>query len=116
MTEKQYFLEFWGLENSPDADEQWERKLRMDEKTAFLRGNEANMGVIPDIQPYKSMIDGSIIHSRSRHKTHLRDHGCVEIGNEVAAASKIPEPKHVDLKPEIIRQVYAAKEKLRRKH
>lgn len=35
-----------------------------------------------DIQPYVSMIDGSIINSRSRHREHLRQHNCVEVGNE----------------------------------
>jgi putative FmdB family regulatory protein len=38
--------------------------------------------VIADIQPYQSMIDGSWITSRSRHNEHLREHKCVEIGNE----------------------------------
>ena len=38
--------------------------------------------IMPDIKPYKSMIDGSIIGSRSTHRTHLRDHGCIEVGNE----------------------------------
>lgn len=38
--------------------------------------------VMPDIQPYTSMIDGSQITSRSRHREHLRDHGCIEVGNE----------------------------------
>lgn len=38
--------------------------------------------VMPDIAPYKSMIDGTIIGSRSVHREHLRQHGCVEIGND----------------------------------
>ena len=38
--------------------------------------------VIGDIEPYQSTIDGSYIGSRSKHRTHLRDHGCVEIGTE----------------------------------
>lgn len=38
--------------------------------------------VMPDIQPYQSTIDGSIISSRSQHKRHLKDHGCVEVGND----------------------------------
>ena len=38
--------------------------------------------VMPDIQPYRSTIDGSIIGSRSKHRAHLRDHGCIEVGNE----------------------------------
>jgi len=38
--------------------------------------------VVPDIQPYKSMIDGSMITSRSKHRAHLAEHNCIEIGNE----------------------------------
>ena len=38
--------------------------------------------VMPDIQPYQSMIDGSMITSRSRHREHLQAHGCIEVGNE----------------------------------
>mgnify|MGYP001600186688 CR=1 FL=1 len=38
--------------------------------------------VMPDIQPYKSMITGTMIKSRSQHREHLKDHGCQELGNE----------------------------------
>lgn len=38
--------------------------------------------VMNDIQPYQSMIDGSIITSRSQHRAHLKAHGCIEVGNE----------------------------------
>lgn len=38
--------------------------------------------VMTDIQPYKSMIDGSMITSRSKHREHLQAHGCIEVGNE----------------------------------
>ena len=38
--------------------------------------------VVPDIAPYKSMIDGRMITSRSQHRLHLKAHGCVEVGNE----------------------------------
>jgi len=38
--------------------------------------------VANDIQPYRSMIDGSIINSRSEHRAHLKAHGCIEVGNE----------------------------------
>ena len=40
--------------------------------------------VMGDIQPYQSMLDGREITSRSRHREHLRDHGCIELGNEIA--------------------------------
>lgn len=38
--------------------------------------------ITADIQPYKSMITGERIRSRSHHREHLRDHGCQEVGNE----------------------------------
>ena len=38
--------------------------------------------VIPDIEPYQSVIDGSIISGRRQHRDHLRAHGCIEVGNE----------------------------------
>jgi len=43
---------------------------------------QSHWQVMPDIKPYKSMIDGSEITSRSRHREHLRAHGCIEVGNE----------------------------------
>lgn len=48
--------------------------------------------VMPDIQPYQSMIDGSTIHSRSQHRAHLRAHGCIEIGNEVQKPKPVAPP------------------------
>lgn len=38
--------------------------------------------VMNDIRPYQSVIDGSEITSRSRHREHLRQHNCIEVGNE----------------------------------
>ena len=38
--------------------------------------------VQPDITPYRSTIDGSLITSRSQHRIHLRDNNCIEVGNE----------------------------------
>ena len=51
--------------------------------------------VMPDIQPYRSMIDGSLIGSRSKHRVHLRDHDCIEVGNEkqVRRTPKLESPK-----------------------
>lgn len=66
--------------------------------------------VMPDIQPYRSMVDGSIISSRSRHREHLRAHGVVEVGNE-KMTYKAPAPPP-GLKETIIA---VANEKLRYK-
>lgn len=51
----------------------------------YEKGTEpiGGMLIIGDIQPYKSMITGEMITSRSKHREHLRQHGCIEIGNEV---------------------------------
>ena len=38
--------------------------------------------VVPDIAPYKSMIDGRMITSRSQHRRHLKANGCIEVGND----------------------------------
>ena len=38
--------------------------------------------VQPDITPYKSMIDGRMITSRSEHRRHLQANNCIEVGNE----------------------------------
>ena len=38
--------------------------------------------VMGDIQPYRSVVDGSVIASRSAHRAHLRQHGLTEVGNE----------------------------------
>lgn len=72
--------------------------------------------VMGDIQPYRSMIDGSIINSRSRHREHLRDHGCVEVGNDSSLHGK-PKPLQSPpgLKEAIIRATNEVEENLRRK-
>jgi hypothetical protein len=50
---------------------------------------------MPDIKPYQSMVTGEMINSRSRHREHLREHGLLEVGNEVEYMKKNirrPEP------------------------
>lgn len=37
-----------------------------------------------DIEPYKNMIDGKMITSRSGHRALLKQHGCVEVGNDTS--------------------------------
>lgn len=46
-----------------------------------------------DIKPYKSMIDGSIIEGRKQHRTHLKDNGCIEIGNETVKPKPLTPPQ-----------------------
>jgi len=75
MTDKEYYIDFWtptlGRE---EAERSWEvKQSQMRIAAPMVQG---------DIQPYRSMIDGSIIESRSKHRAHLKQHGCIEIGNE----------------------------------
>lgn len=48
----------------------------------YVRAGEHSHMIQPDIQPYKSMIDGTYISSRSKHRAHLKQHNCIEVGNE----------------------------------
>lgn len=47
--------------------------------------------VMPDIQPYKSVITGEIIGSRSKHRAHLKQHNCIEVGNEKMTPKRMPD-------------------------
>lgn len=74
-TDQEKFIDFWSPTIGKEAAEKaWEDKQAVPYR-------QANM-VMGDIQPYISQIDGSVINSRSKHRTHLRDHGCIEVGNE----------------------------------
>jgi hypothetical protein len=71
--------------------------------------------IMPDISPYVSMIDGSVIGSRSKHRVHLRDHGCVEVGNEkmerkpVQLDSPLPEIIRASIEAGLIGDYHAHK-------
>lgn len=39
--------------------------------------------IMSDIEPYRSMHDGSRIGGRRQHREHLRQHGLIEYGNEL---------------------------------
>ena len=41
-----------------------------------------------DLKPYKSMITGEIIQGRAQHRAHLREHHCIEVGNEKLSPHK----------------------------
>lgn len=67
---------------------------------------DAGYYVLPDIQPYRSMADGTLITSRSRHREHLKKHNAFELGNDSSLYRK-PKPLESPpgLKQEIIRAV-----------
>jgi hypothetical protein len=55
--------------------------------------------VMPDIDPYQSMVTGEMITSRSQHREHLRQHGLKEIGNDIK-----PLLTHYDNLPDVAPQ------------
>ena len=61
--------------------------------------------VAPDIQPYKSMINGQMITSRSQHRAHLKAHGMVEVGNEKMPAKKKEIPDVGGLREELYARI-----------
>lgn len=51
-----------------------------------------------DLADYQSMVTGEMITSRSRHREHLREHGCIEVGNEMQMLRpEAPSPVRDDL-------------------
>ena len=67
------------------------RNGKMVVKTAA--SSDPHVQIIPDIKPYRNMIDGKMVTSRFAHRNLLRDHGCIEVGNEKMEA---PPPPVVD--------------------
>lgn len=59
----------------------------------YWRGDDTETSDAPmvmrDIGEYQSMIDGTVITSRSVHREHLKRHGCIEVGNEKMEAPKV---------------------------
>lgn len=47
----------------------------------YVRARKPGPYIMPDIKPYQSIIDGSMITSRSKHREHLRANNCIEVGS-----------------------------------
>jgi len=69
------------------AEENGEVKLNNMAET-----NRPDFYVMPDVQPFRSMIDGSLITSRGKYRQHLRQHNCVEVGNDSSIREIKPKP------------------------
>ena len=75
-------------------------------KKEILENKGESAYIMPDIEPYKSMVDGSMITSRSKHREHLKEHGVIEIGNETKYLKQKPVAPPPGLKEKVARQVY----------
>lgn len=80
-SDKEYYLEFWGFTiGTSEAEQAWKEKKEMTFREAPM--------VQSDIQGYISQIDGSWIDSRSKHRSHLKQHRMIELGNDVPMKHK----------------------------
>ena len=78
---KEHYLDFWGFTlGTPEAEEAWKQKEEMTAKDAPM--------VMSDIEGYVSQVDGSWISSRSHHRSHLKQHKMIELGNDVPKQHK----------------------------
>lgn len=89
VSEKDKYLIHWGFKlGTPEAEEAWIAKQSMTKRQAPM--------IQSDIGGYVSQIDGSWIDSKSKHRNHLKQHGCIEVGNEkqtVATPKQDPQLK-----------------------
>lgn len=108
QTEEEFFIEWW----TPTVGEE-EAKRSWAEKQENKK-RETSM-VMSDIEGYISQVDGTWIKSRSHHRSHLKQHGMIELGNDVPmkhAEAKISQKSQEARKRQIAELAY---EKLRYK-
>ena len=102
-SDKDFYLEFWGYTlGTPEAEEAWKLKQEMTVREAPM--------VQSDIEGYISQVDGSWIKSRSHHRSHLKQHRMIELGNDVPmkhAEAKISRKSQEARKRQIAELAYA---------
>tara|TARA_R110000822_G_scaffold263048_1_gene387371 strand:- start:1274 stop:1648 length:375 start_codon:yes stop_codon:yes gene_type:complete len=75
-SDKEKYLEFWNFTlGTPEAEAAWKEKQEMTAREAPM--------VMSDIEGYVSQVDGTWVKSRSHHRSHLKQHGMIELGNDV---------------------------------
>jgi len=103
QSDKEFYLEFWGFTlGTPEAEEAWKQKEEMTRREAPM--------VMSDIEGYVSQVDGSWIKSRSHHRSHLKQHRMIELGNDVPmkhAEAKISRQSQEARKRQIAELAYA---------
>lgn len=52
--------------------------------------------VLGDLEDYRSVITGETISGRRAHRDHLKQHGCIEVGNEFVPPSRTELPPVAD--------------------
>lgn len=74
--------------------------------------------IMRDVEPYRSVITQEVIGGRRQHREHLRQHNCIEVGNEMPRMAQTPLPpvKHdveraMQASPEVHAAARAASER-----
>jgi hypothetical protein len=81
QSDKEFYLDFWGYTpNTPESEEAWKQKQEMTAREAPM--------IMSDIDGYISQVDGTWIKSRSQHRSHLKQHRMIELGNDVPMQHK----------------------------
>ena len=89
------------------------RLVRVDE--TYIPEPRADYHIMPDIKPYRSMADGTVVNSRSSHREMLKRNNCFEVGNDSSLfKGRKPLQPPPGLKEKIIRAVELEERKLRR--
>lgn len=77
------------------------KTLKLIPKDEYYETAPSGPFVIGDIKPYKSMVDGSMIQGRRQHREHLRQHGCIEVGNEKITHKKPTAPSRDEIRRDL---------------
>ena len=64
-------------------DARTDRMVEVTERCTLALEDKPAHHIMNDIKEYKSMITGEQITSRSKHREHLKAHGCIEVGDQV---------------------------------
>ena len=71
--------------------------------------------VIGDIEPYQSMVDGSMIMGRAEHKAHLKQHRLIEVGDQQHHLKPYGQYKPGGVKQTLVESMQRVKEQHRRR-
>lgn len=85
MTSKAYRDNYSAIEWGPIPE--WRKQRTGQERRGIY--------FVPDITPYRSPIDGSLVGGRRQHRDHMRAHGVIEVGNEKPTPAKYKPPPPV---------------------
>jgi hypothetical protein len=81
QSEEEFFIEWWTPTiGEEEAKRSWLEKQENKKKETAM--------VMSDIEGYVSQVDGTWIKSRSHHRSHLKQHRMIELGNDVPMKHK----------------------------